>query len=111
MGPCNDLVIRGVDFDALANALGLETEIGKRALPLALHNVVLLDQKQQDYGPHNILRHGEVGVIVRIDDKTSRLAHLLDRPVAPSNESLVDSWRDIANYGLIGWMLRTGVWK
>jgi hypothetical protein len=108
----------------LAAELGIKTEIGRKALKLALENVQLLDRKQQDYGSQNIARHGEFGVLVRCDDKTARLANLLknrktlvlaDNPEecveAPKNESVLDSWLDLANYGLIGAMCHLGQWR
>jgi len=110
--------------DNLAAELGIKTEIGRKALKLALENVQLLDRKQQDYGSQNIARHGEFGVLVRCDDKTARLANLLKnrkpieltgdlegRPEAPKNEPVLDSWLDLANYGLIGAMCHLGQWK
>ena len=108
----------------LAAELGIKTEIGRKALKLALENVQLLDRKQQDYGSQNIARHGEFGVLVRCDDKTARLANLLktlktmeltddpdEQPETPKNESVLDSWLDLANYGLIGAMCHLGQWK
>ena len=108
----------------LAAELGIKTEIGRKALKLALENVQLLDRKQQDYGSQNIARHGEFGVLVRCDDKTARLANLLknrkpmeltddpeEQPEAPKNESVLDSWLDLANYGLIGAMCHLGQWR
>jgi len=116
----------------LAAELGIKTLIGQKALKLALENVQLLDRKQQDYGSQNISRHGEFGVLVRCDDKTARIANLLkkgqhkfdfssvfpdDRELAPSpyhqavNESRLDSWLDLANYGLIGALVMKGEWQ
>lgn len=110
--------------DNLASQLGLKTEIGRKALVIALDNIQTLDRKQQDYGSQNIARHGEFGVLVRCDDKTARLANLLknrktmvladdpaDCQMAPRNESILDSWLDLANYGIIGAMCHLGEWK
>lgn len=109
----------------LAAELGIKTEIGRKALKLALENVQLLDRKQQDYGSQNIARHGEFGVLVRCDDKTARIANLLSKrkgieladspadcvmPDQAQNESRLDSWLDLANYGLIGALVLNGEW-
>jgi len=109
----------------LAAELGIKTLIGQKALKLALENVQLLDRKQQDYGSQNIARHGEFGVLVRCDDKTARIANLLkqqpkleltDDPLdgqpvdTAQNESRLDSWLDMANYGLIGALVLKGEW-
>lgn len=67
--------------------------------------------KQRDYGPGNIDSFGELGVLVRLTDKHARLRNLLyDNPAEPSNESLDDTWLDLANYGLIALMVRRGIW-
>jgi hypothetical protein len=116
----------------LAAELGIKTQIGQKALKLALENVQLLDRKQQDYGSQNIARHGEFGVLVRCDDKTARIANLLKKgqhkfdfssvfpePHCPAasaldeaqNESRLDSWLDMANYGLIGALVLKGEWQ
>ena len=53
-----------LDMKELERDLKLQTGQGKRALKLALEGVMLLDKKQQDYGPNNILYSGEIGIIV-----------------------------------------------
>jgi len=98
------------DYNLLAERLGLKTDIGRKALTLAVENIQTLDRKQQDYGSQNITRHGEFGVLVRCDDKTARLANLLKQG-KPQNESQLDSWLDLANYGIIGAMCHKGDWK
>ena len=110
--------------ERLAEELGLETNLGKHCLKLAITNVVKLDQKQKDYGPDAIRRHGRQGVLVRMDDKLARLGNLLkqQRDAAstasllerteeelPNFEPRLDSWLDAANYGLIGAALETGL--
>lgn len=110
--------------EAIGQALGIETKLGKHCLKLAITNVVKLDQKQKDYGPDAILRHGRQGVLVRMDDKLARLGNLLkqQRDAAstadllkrteeelPNFEPRLDSWLDAANYGLIGAALETGL--
>ena len=89
----------------------LDTIAGKRALYIAAECVGLLDDKQKDYGPGNISRFGVKGLSVRLYDKVERLANLLvDRNESPKNESLEDTFKDIANYGLIGLMLLRDEW-
>jgi hypothetical protein len=67
--------------------------------------------KQRDYGRGNIDAFGEIGVLVRASDKLARLKNLLhDNPGEPSNETLDDTWKDLANYGIIALMLRRGTW-
>ena len=89
----------------------LDTIAGKRALYIAAECVRLLDEKQKDYGPGNISRFGVKGLSVRLYDKVERLANLLvDRNESPKNESLEDTFKDIAHYGLIGLMLLRDEW-
>ena len=90
--------------------LELQTDMGVQAMKLALKFVKVLDEKQQDYGPDNITISGELGVIVRSQDKLCRLKHLLGKE-AVNNESVSDSWMDLANYGLIGYMVHNGKWS
>jgi hypothetical protein len=67
--------------------------------------------KQRDYGPGNIDGFGELGVLIRATDKHARLKNLLyENPNEPSNESLDDTWLDMANYSLIALMVRRGIW-
>lgn len=99
-------------YTDLEHSLNLKTSMGKAALKLALSNIQLLDRKQQDYGSGNINRHGAKGVLVRIDDKSARLSNLIAKPdIAPNNEPLLDSWKDISNYAIIGQLLATNEWK
>jgi len=67
-------------------------------------------KKQYSYGPKNISAFGQVGVLVRLSDKIERMKHLIINNRDPENESLDDSWLDTANYGLIGLMLKRGIW-
>ncbi len=99
--------------DRLIEELGLETDLAKHCAKLAITNLVKLDEKQVDYGPECLLRHGKKGVVVRIDDKSARLSNLLDRAERPSVkesnfEPRLDSWLDLSNYGLIGAAMETG---
>ena len=89
----------------------LDTVAGKRALFVAADCVSLLDKKQKDYGPKNIARFGVRGLSVRLYDKVERLANLqMDKEEDPKNESLEDTFKDIANYGIIGLMLLKDQW-
>ena len=98
-------------IQAATTVLDLKTEIGKRALRRAFENIKLLDRKQQDYGSKNISLSGEIGIQVRLQDKVCRLKNLLENNSnAPQNESIYDTYQDIANYGIIGDMLKRGEW-
>lgn len=98
-------------IDTICREKGIVTAMGREALLLALENVALLDRKQRDYSSSNISEFGEYGVMVRQFDKISRLKNLLRNVAEPNNESIEDTWLDIANYGLIGQLLRRGIWR
>ena len=70
--------------------------------------VVLLRSKQADYGPENIMSTGHQGLAVRLTDKVARLRNLTLNNKEPKNESLRDTYMDIAGYGIIGMMLIDG---
>ena len=71
----------------------------------------ILVSKQNDYGPNNIQNApgGPLnGLQVRLYDKMSRLINLINSGAKPENESLRDTFVDIANYGVIGMMILDG---
>lgn len=73
----------------------------------------LLLRKHRDYGPKNIsLSPGGPlnGLRVRMWDKMARLNNLIDSKVDPENESLRDSFQDLANYAIIAMMVLDGEW-
>lgn len=77
------------------------------------HAEDVLVKKQNDYGPTNISRSpgGPLnGLRVRIHDKISRINHLIDSGVEPENESLKDSFLDLANYNIIAMMVLDKKW-
>lgn len=72
----------------------------------------ILVKKQSDYGPGNISDFGEHGVLIRVNDKIARLKNLTAHEGHPNiqNESINDTWIDLANYGVIALMIRRGLW-
>lgn len=73
----------------------------------------ILASKQKDYGPSNIASApgGPLnGLRVRIFDKVSRINNLIDTGATPDNESLHDSFLDLANYAVIALMVLDDVW-
>jgi nucleoside 2-deoxyribosyltransferase len=79
-------------------------------------------QKNADYSPANILATGEVGLVTRLWDKTARLLNLMGfkfeieeagyytAPSDPKNESIEDTYMDLAVYAIIGLLLKKGIW-
>ncbi len=71
----------------------------------------LFIKKHQDYGKANILDTGELGIIFRINDKVKRLQNLIAGDKEPVNESINETWLDIAVYAVIAILLRKGYFE
>lgn len=86
-----------------------EYEVG-----LAFQELIdLLLSKHKDYGPKNISEApgGAVnGLRVRMHDKLARINNLYDSNSNPNHESLEDSFKDMANYAIIGLLVLRGKW-
>jgi hypothetical protein len=65
-------------------------------------------KKHKDYGKGNILDTGELGILFRINDKIRRLQNLTTAGKEPENESINETWLDIAVYAVIAILLRKG---
>jgi len=66
-------------------------------------------KKHKDYGKGNILSVKELGIAFRSSEKIERLKNLLMKAdQTPENESIDDSWLDVAVYAVIAKMYRQG---
>ncbi|CAB5218849.1 Clostridium phage phiCTP1, Gp74, partial [uncultured Caudovirales phage] len=77
------------------------------------HAKSVLLKKHKDYGPKNIAQSpgGPLnGLRVRMWDKFARINHLIDSGATPENESLKDSFLDMANYAIIAMLVLDGEW-
>jgi hypothetical protein len=73
----------------------------------------LLLSKHKDYGPKNIsyAPGGPLnGLRVRMHDKLARINNLIDSGVDPKHESMEDSFKDMANYSIIGLLVLREQW-
>ena len=73
----------------------------------------LLLSKHRDYGPKNISQApgGAInGLRVRMHDKLARINNLFDSGATPEHESLEDSFKDMANYAIIGLLVLRNRW-
>jgi hypothetical protein len=73
----------------------------------------LLLSKHLDYGPKNISDSpgGPInGLRVRMHDKSARINNLVDKNKNPQHESLEDSFKDMANYAIIGLLVLRKQW-
>ena len=97
-----------------------EPQTFEQAMDLILAEMrELMIDRQYKYGPTNISSMGVHGLIVRINDKLSRIKEdhkncsflgecvVRDLP----DEAREDAWKDLANYaGIIALMLMRGKW-
>ena len=81
----------------------------------------LFSKKQLDYGPRNIsmgtpleteedIKLSLIGLAVRMNDKVSRLINLLIKGTKPNNESLEDTFTDLANYSIMALIVKKQKW-
>jgi hypothetical protein len=71
-------------------------------------------KKHKDYGKGNILSVKELGIAMRVTEKIERLKNLLmkeelckgDIKTKPANESLEETWTDIAVYAVLAILFR-----
>ncbi len=94
---------------AIARELHLETHLSNTVKELS----DLLLSKHKDYGPKNISQApgGPInGLRVRMHDKLARISNLVDSGVDPQHESLEDSFKDMANYAIIGLLVLRKQW-
>ena len=99
----------------VVEGLNVQTAMGREIVQVALECIKLFDETQLDYGSSNIAASGEIGIAVRLQDKVSRMRHILLKGMRGNgevnNEPLVDSYQDAANYGMIGMLLNRKIWK
>lgn len=66
-------------------------------------NVDLLIRKNNDYGDNNLVKHGLFGIVVRMDDKLSRLQNIVEKKnMMVNDETMNDTLMDIAGYAVNG---------
>lgn len=86
-----------------------EIEIFKLQCYRTVNNIEgLLNEKFLGYGKDSLLTLGEKGVAETIKMKAIRLLSMLDGGVPPRDNSIEDSWRDLAGWSILGVML---YWK
>ena len=96
---------------SIYDILECQEEQTKYIILTMLDDIKLFDKKQHDYGPGNIAKFGEFGVLVRTNDKLERLINLNKRGDAPANESVMDTWQDLSVYGAIARVVKRDQWK
>jgi hypothetical protein len=66
--------------------------------------IALLLSKRKSYGPHNLIRFGAMGIVIRASDKIDRLATMLKAGETASDDgdSIEDAFKDLIGYGILG---------
>ncbi len=87
-------------------------EFDKAFQDLLVDRFELFKRKQASYGSNNIAALGMKGVFVRIWDKVQRLRNLvwLDKPNTIDDESIEDTFGDLAVYSMMAIVLKRGEW-
>ena len=113
MAAWEEELLSGPDQRLLDRVTG-HADLADYAAETYLELYTLLVSKHRDYGPHAITRApggALAGVLVRAHDKLQRAIHLTRADnTAAAHEPLRDSFRDLANYAVIGLMLLDGTW-
>jgi len=82
----------------------------------------LLARKNMDYGLYNVTGGKEVtseeewkfaltGIWHRVNDKVNRWKNLVINGNNAVNESILDTFQDIANYAIIAQLITRGLWR
>ena len=115
----------GLHYDKLDSAISYimekYPETSKMFQDIQFNQWQLFCKKQKDYGPGNIsvgknletdeeVKLALMGLWFKMNDKIQRLKQLVIHNQEPENESLMDSFMDLANYALIAQLVKKQVW-
>lgn len=89
-----------------------DPEYYKNWLSVVQKMSILFLKKNRDYGTANLASSWLQGIAVRLGDKVSRVWNIiLNKNQINTNETVGETFLDIAAYGIIGYMMETGLWK
>jgi hypothetical protein len=82
----------------------------------------LFAKKHLDYGMHNVsagtnldtadeVEFAMTGLWYRLSDKINRWKNMIISGRKAQNETLIDTFQDITNYGIIAQLVKRGLWK
>ena len=82
----------------------------------------LFARKHLDYGMHNVsagtnlensdeVEFAMTGLWYRLSDKINRWKNMIISGRRAQNESLIDTFQDVTNYGIIAQLVKRGLWK
>jgi len=114
--------VNRITFSAIDAAERDYPEMAKAFNQITSEMYDLFCEKQHDYGPGNIamgttLKSKEdvhmslMGLVVRMNDKINRLINLIiKKQIEPKNESVIDTFMDLANYSVMAKIVSDGKW-
>ena len=115
----------GLHYEQLDSAISFITEkypeTTKMFQDIQFNQWELFCKKQKDYGPKNIsvgtnleteeeVKLALTGLWFRMNDKMQRFQQIVINNQEPENESLTDTFMDLANYALIAQLVKEKVW-
>ena len=115
----------GLHYDKLDTAISFITEkypdTTKMFQDIQFNQWDLFCKKQKDYGPINIsvgsnleteeeVNLALTGLWFRMNDKMQRFQQIVINNQEPENESLMDTFMDLANYAIIAQLVKEKVW-
>ena len=109
------------DLDAISFIEKKYPETTKMFRDMQFEQWELFCKKQKDYGPKNIsvgsnleteeeVKLALTGLWFRMNDKMQRFQQIVINNQEPENESLMDTFMDLANYALIAQLVKEKVW-
>ena len=101
---------------------GLTATIYAGYMDIVEEQLELFSKKHLDYGMDNITAGTSLatkderefaltGLWYRISDKINRWKNLIISSRVPNNETIIDTFQDIVNYGIIAQLVERGLWK
>ena len=113
--------LTGNGGDAVSYIQATYPETTKMFQDMQFEQWELFCKKQKDYGPKNIsvgsnletedeVKLALTGLWFRMNDKMQRFQQIVMNSQEPENESLMDTFMDLANYALIAQLVKEKVW-
>src|SRR3990167_63318 len=95
-------------IDGISGSPELESAMANQLISLFQR----FKKKQVSYVAGNISAFGEKGVIIRMHDKLERIVKIAYRgdPNPLDDETIEDTYYDIADYAMIALLVREGLW-
>jgi hypothetical protein len=83
-----------------------DEEFAFRAREVADDIVATLIRKRSGYGSENLTKRGSLGIIIRMEDKMTRIEHMESQGTieADDSEGILDAWLDLIGYSILGYI-------